>query len=428
MSPDEFHPRGNQPLDLSAVVNGAAKTATLENAYKPAAEGGGDLCGCWISRDVEADTDYTNPGGRAARWHRDKFRDDHGRDTHLLTDYWDDLAVDAETENGYVASKDAFATFERDRADDAQDWLFRFFQNSGCCVGASGVLKFHGLLGTRAANPANGESFRYLMAMWAYAFRQYCHAGWYMAAHASVTAKHGYCFALPTIAGYDYGGENDSERLTTNRPWCAQGPSYRIQEHVKKQGWRVEPGAISEFNGGVEGIRRLVQSRGQLHHGSNHTSASSTPNRLKRIGGHAQTMFGADWSEDCLAFFADQGIRYTADDFPCLNHQTWGGGWSGAVSDRFWYPAWGPKPEGAWICSAKQMVKYFSQGYAYLPKFKGLPADNPPPPPPPEDEVNVTGQLHTDSGEAVRGDVVVHLAGKRYRYIWTPAGFVRRLI
>jgi hypothetical protein len=50
----------------------------------------------------------------------------------------------------------------------------------------------------------------------------------------------------------------------------------------------------------------------------------------------------------------------------------------------------GPKPQGAWIMGAQNQLRYFSDGYVYLPKMKGIPGDAPPPPP---DETKIEGEI-----------------------------------
>jgi len=296
-----------QRLDLLSVPNGEAKTAALEAAYD------NGFCGCFL-------TDDTGPEGRIARWDRDEFRDNLGQ----LSYSFEDVIVplnDPATEEGYIASMDAFDTWSRDADPTADDWLFECRQNSGICVGSSGVETLHGLLGTRAADASIGEIFRWLAGQYAYAFRSGCGQGWTMGSHANVTVQHGYCLALPSVAGFRYVGEDDSEKLVTSS-WCNSRVPQAVRDFVDGNGWRFEQGAITEFSGGIEGLKAMVRAKGQLHHGSNQTSGSSTPNVIKRIGGHAQTMFGGDWSQRTLDFFAQQGIKYTVNDFPCVHHQT----------------------------------------------------------------------------------------------------------
>lgn len=395
-----------QRLNLSGLP-AEVKSRALEAAY------GGSYTGCFLPTD-------DGPMGSAARYYEDQFRDTVGRKSYLFESIAP--AADtfrADTAEGWIASKPSYETWVKQRAQETVDWLFGVFQDSGCCVDASLVELLHGLLGTRAADLSLGEIFQWLAAFYAYAFRGSCGQGWYMGAAATVTIEQGYCLALPEIAGHPYLREDDSERLVTST-WCRHGPPASVRQFVQDQGWRFEPGAISKFSGGVDALKTMLRSKGQLHHGSNYTSASSVPNKLKRIGGHAQTMFGGDWSDVTLRFFAEQGIRYTADDFPCVHHQTWGTNWSGAVADRYWPAWWGPKPQGAWICSAKQVVQYLSSGYVYLPKMRGTPGAIPPTP---ASDVSLTGDVYAENGGPIRGVLKAKTtAGETAEFILIPAG------
>jgi hypothetical protein len=290
-----------------------------------------------------------------------------------------------------------------------------------------------GLLGTRAADPACGEAFKRLAGQYAYAFRSGCGQGWSMGSHANVTIQHGYCLALPDVAGYAYLGEDDSEKLVTSK-WCNGRVPQAVQDFVDGHGWRFDQGAITEFDGGTDALKAMIRAKGQLHHGSNQTSGSSKPNVIKRIGGHAQTMFGGDWSQRTLDFFSQQGIQYTVDDFPCVHHQTWGSGWSGSVDERYWPSWWGPKPQGAWITKASQVVSYFSDGYVYLPKLKGTPGTTPPPNPPPSSMVTLNGPIYADNGGPIRGVVTAKVADLEEKFIVVPSAvagqyqFVRKVL
>jgi hypothetical protein len=362
------------------------------------------FCGSFLTTD-------DGPVGRAARYYMDEAQEMLG----FISETAQLQAANADTEYGYCAAVDAFRTWKRDADPVAVNWLFRFLQNSGNCVGASGVELFHGTLGTRAADPSNSEVFRWLMAMWAYAFRGYCGAGWYGSKHASVTQQYGYCFALPSLIGrYYYLGEQDSEDYTT-KAWCSGGPPQAVRDFVdgktgEHKPWRFAPNAISYCNPDLNLYRDVFRNKGQVHHGGNYTSASSKPNlsTLKRIGGHQQTSYGASWHPLLLEFYASRGYRLSPGDFWIANHQTWGPGWSGETADSLWAygydnsnrvytmtevrgmpqndvdsltPLWGPKPEGAWLVSAKTQIEYIGGGWAYMPDMVGWPAPAPPPPP-----------------------------------------------
>jgi hypothetical protein len=260
-------------------------------------------------------------------------------------------------------------------------------------------------------------AFKYLPAMWAYAFRGSCGQGWYMAAHASVTLEQGYAFALPSFVDVDYDDENDSENYTVSK-WCRSGPPQKYRDFVVAKGWRFEPGAITEFSGGVDELKAIVRAKGQVHHGSNYTASGI--DSLKHIGGHAQTFQGGFWDERSIKWFYDLGYRRVSErNFPCVNTQQWGS-WSGECPIEKWPPLWGPKPEGAWIVFAETQSKYFDEGYVYLPKLKGFPDDGPQPPPPPK--VQLTGTLTPDIWSPMRGVLTATSGDARTQYILVPDG------
>ncbi len=392
-----------QHLDLMGLSDSPAKTAALEQAYDDG------FVGCFTP-------DMSGPLGASARWYEDEFKDVAGKDAYLWEHYHNPDAimqdvVGSDTEFGHIASKPAFETWNRDKDPQAVDWLFGIFQNFGNCVDASLVELLHGILGIRAADPTNNEVFRWLMAFYAYVFRGYCSHGWYIPTAASVSVQYGYCFALPSIAGVKYLEENDSE-YAVSREWCNRGrPPEDFQQHVNAQGWRFGQGAITKFSGGTEALKDVIRLKGQVHHGSNYTSGGSKPGQLKRIGGHAQTLLGGDWSERTLKFFRDKNVSYTESNFPVVNHQTWGGSWSGAVSSSYWPEWWGPRPQGAWVCSAQQAVDYlFRSAYVYLPMLKGTPGTGPSPP------------LQADNGSPIRGELIAKSGDKESKYIIVPDG------
>jgi hypothetical protein len=408
-----------QRLETFALDGNASKSNIWENAY----DGGFD--GVYLDRHINEDGTVerdTSPLGNAANWYRNEFADIIGKDSYKFEMVFDSLAVGNDTETGYVASVDAFTAWARDKHPDVPDWLFGFLQNSGNCVGSAGVEMMQGLIGSRAMDPACREKMAYLIAMWAYMFRGYCGGGWYMGAHAAVTAQYGYAFArqytrdeLPNTGPLDYAGEQDSEDLTVTT-WCTRQPDDFINL-VASNGWFFEEGAITEFSGGLDALKQVICTKGQIHHGSNYTSAGGV-DKVRRIGAHAQTMFGGRWDDHTLKFYNDKGYRFNTDNFPCVNHQTWGN-WSGACPDDLWCyghddagktyswteakalsdaqrdsltQLFGPKPQGAWVVGAEKQMKYFGDGYVYLPKMKGIPDDGPAPPPTPT-ESKISGEL-----------------------------------
>ena len=143
-----------------------------------------------------------------------------------------------------------------------------------------------------------------------------------------------------------------------------------------------------------------------------------SPDSWKRIGGHAQTTFGGDWSERTVKFFADQGYRLTvANDFWVATHQTWGGSWSGATAAKFWPSWWGKQPQGAWVSRASSLLSRVS-GYAYLPRLTWFPGTAPVPPPDPVDATPLTGTIYADNGGPIRGS----LKAGNTEYLIVPKG------
>ena len=397
-----------QHLDLIGVPDGPAKTAALEAAYDDG------FSGCFLP-------DHNGPEGRIAQYYEDEFRDVAGVNSYLFEQLTFDDPLGDETQFGNICSTAAFIAWLRDKDPQAVDWLFSVYQNFGNCVDASFVELMHGVMGMRAMDPMANEVFRWLIAFWLYCFRGYCSHGWYIPTLASMCIQHGYCFALPTIAGTKYLTENESE-YKVSRDWCRSGPPAAFRQHVDSNGWRFEQGAITKFSGGTEALKDVIRRKGQIHHGSNYTSGSSTPgNRLRRIGGHAQTLFGGDWSERTLKFFRDWGITsFSESNFPVVNHQTWGGSWSGATSARYWPEWWGPRPQGAWICTAEQAVEQlFRSAYVYLPACKGWKREGPPEP---GEVTKLSGTLQADNGSPIRGELTAGDGSASTQYIIVPDG------
>lgn len=422
----------DQRLEMQAIPRGSAKTAAIEQAYRDG------FRGCFTVRDDDQ-------LGGAARWYRDEFRAE-STGNPLFTDIFNSLpdrlpnADGTDTSEGHIASKCAFEAWQRDKAPNHAEWLFGIYQNWGNCVGTSLTELLQGVTGIRAMDASLNEIMLWLPANWTYMFRGYCSHGWYGGACANMARKYGYAFStkydLPSLGpGFDYDGEQRSEELTSVK-WCRNQPDDFVA-YVRDKGWFWEQDAITEFSGGADAIKRVVQNKGQIHHGSNNTSGSSTPDKVTRIGGHMQTMQGADWSARTIDFFHQQGITSfnATDNFPCVNHQTWGKSWSGEVADKYWPSWWGPKPEGAWVMGARNQLRYFSDGYVYLPKIKGIPNPSPTPPgpgpvPTPPAHPKIEGEIYAEqlaSGViAIRGVPVLTIDGTaavgQYRYLVEPVG------
>lgn len=374
-----------------------ARTVALESAYESG------FTGCFLP-------DMEGPLGRAARYLRDELRDMLGKNRYRTSDVQFG-PYGSDTEDGYVASTDTFKAWGRDKDPTSDDWLFGIFQNSGCCVGASKAELTQGILGTRAMDSATGEVMKWLAIMWTYPFRGSCGQGWYTATCAKMSIEHGWCPATTITVGsnsVDTDGESNQEKLCTST-WCRSGPPQWLQDYVL-QHYTWEHGAITELDCSVDTLKAVFRAKGQIHHGSN-TTGTPTPANLKRIGGHAQTAFGGLWDDRTLAFYAQQGIKFTKDNFPIFNHQTWGN-WSGSLNPKYW-PSWlGPMPQGTWVCSAEQFCSQLSRSaYSYLPKLRGVKGSQPPPVDPPVSDGNVWVDIAV-SPPAIRGSFVID--GKEY--------------
>lgn len=396
-------PANNQ---FNVRLLGEEKSPVLESLY---AEG---FIGCFDApentQSVKSIADYDK---------REFFLDTPGK--HRWSEIHDSLDS-LEGDGCHVHTKDAFDAWERDGIG-GPDWLFGIFQDSGCCVDASNVEMKAGLLGYRAMRPQYAEIMKYLPAFWTYAWRGHCGGGWTMGACATKNKLHGWAPAKQYGSGrnsIDFDDENESERLVTSA-WCRSGPpSWMYDEVTSTHVWNDS--AITYFDGGLDGLKRLFENGGQFHHGGNSTSSSGRPNTWRRIGGHAQTAFGGDWSDATIGFFADKGFRLNASgDFWVANHQTWGGSWSGSTSENYWPPQWGPKPQGAWVCAASDLLKRVD-GYAYLPDLVGVKGDGPQPQP--NDHPAIVNTLRTDTGDVIRGDLLLTCGDEDYAYIVSRRG------
>lgn len=389
---------GRNDINLIALANGGARAAALESAYS---EDGG-FVGCFDTHDEPWCK-------RIAGYDRDEFLYDTDG-PHEFSEVFDGLPdFDDDNDGCHVYHNDAFTAWDRDGVHKDKDGPFSVYQNFGDCVDASNKEMKTGLLGIRAMDTQYGEILKYLAAFYQYAERGYCRHGWTMGACATRNKQFGWCPATVIEVGgqrLDFDEENESE-YTVARDWCRSGiPDWLAAWTQQNFAW--DPSAITYLDGGLDQLKRLLSNKGQFHHGSNTTSGSSRPNVFRRIGGHAQTCFGGDWSDRTRQFFADKGFRLDSDDFWVLNHQTWGSGWRGEIASQYWPEWWGKKPEGTWVVSAKGLLRRVS-GYAYLPGLKGVPGSAPVPPPPDDDKIpgTVYAEELDDGNIAVRGMLVV---------------------
>jgi hypothetical protein len=396
-----------KPLSFASMANGPGKTAALESSYS------GGYNGVFL-------TEHPGAVGRAARWVRDELRERLGRWRFFDVASAMPLRVSG-TDEGYIASIDAFKAWERDRRQDLEDWIFKNYQNSGCCVGSSGVELEDGLVGSQVESSNGRLAYRRKPAQWQYAFREHCGGGWFMGAHAAVSNEYGWCVSDYIHIGnklYNLNGEQKSELLVTDE-WCRRGPPQELIDWVRANNLTFGPGAISEFDVDVDALKDVFRMKGQIHHGSNYTSRDNRPYGLKRIGGHAQTAFGGAWDAKTLEFFNVRGARFTETDFPVVCHQTWGSGWSGEVSDYYWPEWWGKKPEGAWIVGASDFLLYNCRdAYVYLPMMNGI--DKSVSPAPADEWPKLDGTLSIEGG-VVRGILTATSEdGSTARYVMAP--------
>jgi hypothetical protein len=251
-----------------------------------------------------------------------------------------------------------------------------------------------------------------------------------MGAHASEAIKHGWCPATifdgrklgtelttPRYQDLEFHTEAQCERYPSS-VWC-RGRQPEIIEDWVHSNFMYDDGAIVEVSTtDDQAYKDLARRAASLHHGSNTTAGSGGLDTTRGIGGHAQTVYGQDWSDECVSWFKGKGVNISRQNHAMLHGQTWGGGWSGEISDSNW-PfgslsdgtvitwadvkaihdpnrmfdllhavkgnwGWGPKNQGAWMTTVSTYNRYFaSYDYAYFPKFQGVPGKATPPPPPP---------------------------------------------
>lgn len=394
---------GSNSFDLSSLRDSGRQADACQALYEEGFIGAFDA-------GEHADEGWTK---RIADYDRDEFMHDTPGPKRF-SEIFDSLSSPTygdEEEGMHVkAGKAAFAAFERDAKHKGDDTPFSIQQNFGICVDSSNVEMKTGFLGLRAMDPNIQEAMHYLAAHYQYAERGYCGHGWTMGACATQNKRWGWCPAtVLSCCGEDWRTENAHEYKVA-RDWCRSGLPDALTVWVKEQGYLWEDSAITRMDGGLDALRRLFENDGAWHHGSNATSGGGRPDQWTRIGGHAQTSWGGDWSEKTVKFFADKGFRLSkSNDFWIVSHQTWANRtnqWGGETDDQYWPEWWGPKPPGAWVSRASSMLSRVS-GYAYLPSgitgVEGGEPPKPPTPPVPEVPPELLGNLRAK----VQGDIVV---------------------
>jgi len=305
-------------------------------------------------------------------------------------------------------------------------------QDYGSCVDCSAAEHESTMFGWRAAHPSlinTSEIFLHAAAMLKYANRGYCSDGWSGSGIASVARKVGCAFRIK----YDLPGgsvdftDDDQNEQIVARTWCSRGIPAWMVDHTQKNHAYAD-GAITSYDGDHRGFLKILKAGGVLHAGGTRTSGGSRPFTRGGTGAHMQSTVGADDSEECRKWFKDShNITWATGDFPLINHQTWGPGWSGECADTYWPKhLWGPKPQGAWVCSAAWWLSDVE--YAWLPWAKGFPGTGPTPGPGPVGPA-VAGTLHAEQVGpviAIRGGFEVTVAPNqppgKFPYIIAPDG------
>lgn len=391
------------------AFTGLLKTNALEAAYSQSS-----FVGCFMDRD-----DQPTWARRVARWHRDEFRHDTPGKTKLFSDV--KLADDAgKCHMNFRYALEAWAASGQIGVKP-----YSTAQDYGSCVDASASEHMTALLGWRAACPEFGEVYKLPAAWYWYADRGYCSDGWDGWSCATVALRRGVAFRQPYQSGNnkaDFTDDDTNEQIVA-RSWCRSGIPSWMAELTKP--FAFEDGAITEFDGDVSALCSLFAAGGILHTGGTRTSGGSKPFTVGSVGPHMQSAMGCDDSDEFRKFCKDViGVKPRTNDFPVVFSQTWGPGWSGECANKYWPSWWGPKNEGAWVFWASDVLRYFNGDmFAWLPRVKGFPADNPvPPTPQPSGHPPITGSQYLD-GTAIRGtltlDVPVGCSG-RFRYVSVP--------
>lgn len=366
--------------------------------------------------------DCPNWARRAARYMRDDFFDNTPGRKKLFSDVASMLA-DGDGER-HVNCRHALELWEAGGRQGPEPYSTD--QNYGSCVDASKSEDETTMFGWRAAQPQFREVFKVAAAWYKYANRGYCSDGWGGSGIAAVGRRVGCAFRMKYTVGsvdVDFTDDDENENIVA-RKWCRSGIPADLAEYTQKH-HGYEDGAITAYNGDHVGLKKVMKAGGTLHAGGVRTSGGSKPFTTGRTGPHMQSTVGYDDTEECRQWFKDQhGITWAAGDFPLINHQTWGRGWRGECADQYWPThLWGPKPQGAWVCSAKWWLADVE--YAWLPWAKGFPGIGPGPAPQPTIPL-LTGSLYAEQVSpsliAVRGELQLPADLGGHSYIIVPDG------
>lgn len=365
--------------------------------------------------------DHPEWSRRAARYLKDDFFHNTPGTKHRFSDVADQLA---DGDGGRFANfRHALELWEAGGRKGPKPYTTA--QDYGSCVDASCSEHETTMFGWRAAQASLGEVFIYAAAWYKYANRGYCSDGWGGSGIAAVARRVGCAFRCPYKLGsveVDFSDDDENENIVA-RKWCRSGIPDELASYTQEHHGYAD-GAITSYDGDHRGLLKVLKAGGVLHAGGVRTSGGSKPCTPGRTGAHMQSTVGGDDSDEVKAWFSQKGVTFASGDFPLINHQTWGSGWRGECADEYWPThLWGPKPEGAWVCSAKWWLSDIE--YAWLPWAKGFPGVGPTPEPlnPP-----LLGQIRAEqAGQviAIRGELTLTLSGAKdgsYPYIIVPKG------
>lgn len=367
-----------------------------------------------------------------ANYHRDEFHAEGTKGKTRFSDLYSEVKARAAANSmaGDLSSRalNFLPAIKKWLADGKKNVMpFSEEQDYGSCVDASFAALVTALLGWRAANPqivGVTEEFIHAAAWWLYSFRGYCSDGWDGFSLATQARKHGMLLRRSYSSGsstVDLTDDDKDESLMA-RTYCRSGPPQWMQD-IALRDHPFEDGACFEFDGETPADMMLVLAAGGcLHFGGTRTSGGSRPYTVGSVGGHQQTCYGGDGSEEFRRHSRDViGIALGDSDFAIINDQTWGSGFDGECADKYWPSFWQEKPQGAWVWKASQLLNYFSGDImAWLPKIKGIPGQGPPQPPVPSVGTKLNGTLYTDAGAAIRGTLIAGEGALATEYIIVP--------
>jgi hypothetical protein len=440
--------------DVLRILKSSPKTRPIASQAIEAAYTRAGMTGCVLMKDTT--------GGQPARDARDRFRATKGQNAYRSDDALTKLSDSVLTPYGgfdglYLFTGYAFSQFEQHNAG-YPDWLLRFVQDSGCCVGASGVKIAQVLLGIVSRMTDNPYLMAYLVSMWTYLYRTHCGSGWYMGAHAAEGEEHGWCPAvkfdgskLGRIVLPDFGidlDEEDEGEYLTSRKWCRGRPPRDLEAWVHDNCRWGEIAEVSDHS--AETYIDIAKRGGLVHHGSN-TTGGGRPDSTRRIGGHAQPHYGLDFSDQGVEWWGRFGVKVSRSDPAMIEGNQWGS-WSGELEPEEWpYGSlandrvitqadvdaamrsrdssrvfdlmasmegnwgYGPMPEGTWMVRYSTYRRQIAgEEYAYFPQgFRAIPFEDPVPEP--VHQPRLVGTLKYDPDrDAFRGVLSQENTGHQY--------------